>query len=161
MSHTVITKRRFGIGELLLVDDEPTEALLAKEALRASGARLSMTVVSGGKEALSWLSDRADKGGTSHLILVLLDLNMPDWDGEATLQHIRLDPKTSLIPVMCLSTSDNEREVERAYRAGANGYVRKPFKLEDYTKFFASLDGFWGDYVVPPTWPLSKPFNTI
>ncbi len=158
MSHTVAeVAGRSGIRELLLVDDEPADALLAKEALRASGAQLSMNIVSSGQAAVSWLSKRADNGGAAKLILVLLDLNMPVWDGEVTLKHIRRDPKICLTPVVFLTTSNNERDVERAYGAGANGYVCKPLNFADFTKFFASLDSFWADYIVPPKGPPREP----
>jgi len=133
--------------ELLLVDNEPGETLLAKEALRASGAQFVMTTVASGWEALSWLSERADRVSGAEPVLVLLDLNMPVWDGETTLKHIRSDPKIAKMPVVILTTSNSEPDVDRAHNAGANGYVWKPLNFADFTKFFAELDTFWFDHI--------------
>jgi len=157
VSLTVAKQSRSGIRELLLVDDEPADALLAKEALRVSGAQLTMSVVSSGQAAVSWLSKRADLGDAPQFILVLLDLNMPVWDGEATLKQIRSDPKICLTPVVILTTSNNERDMKRAYEAGAYGYVCKPLNFPDFTKFFANLDSSWGHYLAPQKAPLSEP----
>lgn len=139
-----------GMRQLLLVDDEPGEATLAKEALLASGAQFSMSIVSSGQAAISWLHERAAQSGDKQPVLVLLDLNMPGWDGETTLKRIRSDPKISLTPVVILTTSNREQDQQRVHSAGADSYVWKPLNFPDFTKFFVRLDSFWFDHIAAP-----------
>jgi CheY-like chemotaxis protein len=147
VNDTIADVSTTGLRQLLLVDDEPAEALLAKQALQASGAQFSMSIVSSGQEALSWLHERAARAAELKPVLVLLDLNMPGWDGETTLKRIRSDPKIGQTPVVILTTSDREQDQERVHGAGANGYVWKPLNFPDFTQFFARLDNFWFDHI--------------
>jgi two-component system response regulator len=133
--------------ELLLVDDSVADVRLAREALRESHAKFSMTVVNSGQQALAWLVNRAEHEPDAVPVLVLLDMNMPKWDGEATLRHIRNHERVRSTPVVFL-TCNYEPDTKRADAAGANAYVWKPDTLEGLTKFFESLDSFWYEHLV-------------
>lgn len=136
--------------DVLLVDDNPADITLATRALKVSGAPISVIAAKSGKEALQVLQQRAQADPTARSMLVLLDLNMPDWDGAATLGHIRSDPDVALTPVLVLTTSSTDRDIKRCYAAGANGYVVKPVDFSDLTRFFQSLHSFWKSHVSHP-----------
>ncbi|HKY92206.1 MAG TPA: response regulator [Nevskiaceae bacterium] len=133
--------------ELLLVDDSPADVRLAREALRESHAKFSMTVINGGEQALAWLVNRAEHDPDAAPVLVLLDMNMPKWDGETTLRNIRGHAKVKSTPVVFL-TCNYEPDTKRVDAVGANAYVWKPDTLSGLTKFFASLDSFWYEHLV-------------
>lgn len=136
-----------GMRELLLVDDSVADVRLAREALRESNAKFSMTVVNSGQQALTWLVHRAQHEPDAEPVLVLLDMNMPQWDGEATLRHIRNHEKVRGTPVVFL-TCNYEPDTQRVNAVGANAYVWKPDTLSGLTKFFESLDSFWYEHLV-------------
>lgn len=150
MSITVATGPRAGMREILLVDERPCDPRLIEEALRASGARLVVTVVRTGGEALEAMAAHASVATLAQPLLVLLDLEMPVWNGEAALGHVRRAHDAGSMPVVLYSRACRERDVERAYAAGANGYICKPVSLAEFVEFFQSLDRFWIDYVTPP-----------
>lgn len=135
------------LRELLLVDDSAADVRLAREALRESHAPFAMTVMNSGPAALAWLMARAEHDAGDRPVLVLLDMNMPGWDGVTTLKQIRKQAKVSDTPVVFL-TCNYEPDPKRADAAGANAYVWKPDTLAGLTKFFESLDSFWYEHLV-------------
>lgn len=143
--------------EILLVDDTAGEIKLAELALQESGAFIALTVAHSGKEAVDILKARVEQGQNPRSCLVLLDLNMRGWDGEETLSRIRRDPAICLTPVVILTTSASETDIERTYGAGANGYVVKPLNFEMLVEFFRNLDRFWGQFIRQPKVPPKKP----
>lgn len=143
--------------EILLVDDTPGEIRLAKLALQESGAFISLNVAHSGEEALTILKSRVEKGENPHSCLVLLDLNMRGWDGEETLSRIRREPSICLTPVVILTTSASEADIERTYGAGANGYVVKPLSFETLVEFFRNLERFWAQFIRQPKVPPKHP----
>jgi len=143
--------------EILLVDDTLGEIKLAELALKESGAFVALTVAHSGEEALAILKRRVDKGQNPRSCLVLLDLNMRGWDGEETLSQIRCDPSICLTPVVMLTTSSAEGDIERTYGAGANGYVVKPLNYEMMVEFFRNLDRFWAQFIRQPKVPPKNP----
>jgi CheY-like chemotaxis protein len=134
------------VRDILLVDDSESESLLARAALRKSGARFQLSTVSNGRDAISWLCARKARGEGLGPILVLLDMRMPDWDGLRTLDEIRRHPIIGKTPVVFL-TSLETPDVEPLYEAGVNAYVVKPASLPGLVKFFADRHGFWYDHI--------------
>ncbi|MEK6806830.1 MAG: response regulator [Pseudomonadota bacterium] len=134
--------------KILLVDDNPADLYIAREALKASGVGLELTALAGGQEALRVLREAAQKTPGEVAMLVLLDLNMPVMDGEATLREIRKDPAIWLTPVVMLTTSSANHDVARCYAAGANAYICKPLLFNGMTQLFTDLDRFWSSHVL-------------
>src|SRR4051812_9421492 len=112
--------------EILLVEDSPTDRLLALDALGRSNVINSVHVVENGVDALDYLRRQGKFKDARRPDLVLLDLNLPRKDGREVLAEIKSDPRLKPIPVIVLSTSGSDEDVAGAYGHHANGYIRKP-----------------------------------
>lgn len=130
---------------LLVVEDNQTDVLLLKEALRAAGHRGEAHVAADGEEAMSHL-----RGPGRLPDLVLLDLNLPRKNGREVLAEVKGDPELCSIPVIVLTSSGAAPDIAFAYQHHANAYVRKPLGLERLTAFAAALMDFWNAHVTPP-----------
>src|SRR5262245_52606805 len=120
---------------ILLVEDNPDDEELALVALQERGVADQVVVVRDGVEVLDYLFATGTHEGRDSSVLpslILLDLNLPKLDGLEVLRRLRADERTQLVPVVVLSTSNEERDLISAYRLGANSYVRKPV---DFTRF--------------------------
>jgi len=137
------------LAEILLVEDDPADALLMRRALTQSRLSLNLTWVEDGEEALDYLRDPG-RNGAVRPDLVLLDLNMPKKSGHVVLAEIREDPKLTDLPVVILTTSQAEEDVARSYALHANAYIAKPVGLPGFLKVVESIDGFWFSVVVLP-----------
>lgn len=125
---------------VLLVEDNPGDVRLAKEALSEIGAAVSLTVATSGVEALAALRG---EGSDPLPHLVLLDINLPDTDGGAILSEIKSDECLRRIPVVVLTTSDQSSDVERMYDNHANAYVTKPDTVSEFITTIDHLVSFW------------------
>jgi two-component system, response regulator len=113
---------------ILFVDDKPINAELFSVLLRKHGYTNEIVTASDGIEALDFLLGRGDHASRDVSVkprLILLDLNMPRMDGLETLQRLRADERTKLLPIVMLTASDNSTDQAEAYRSGVNGYVDK------------------------------------
>ncbi len=137
------------LAKILLVEDDPADALLMRRALAQSRLSLNLTWVEDGEEALEYLRDPV-RSGAGRPDLVLLDLNMPKKSGHVVLAEIRQDPKLTDLPVVILTTSQAEEDVARSYALHANAYIAKPVGLPGFLKVVESIDGFWFSVVVLP-----------
>ena len=137
------------LAEILLVEDDPADALLMRRALAQSRLSLNLTWVEDGEEALDYLRDPVHSGA-GRPDLVLLDLNMPKKSGHVVLAEIRQDPTLTDLPVVILTTSQAEEDVARSYALHANAYIAKPVGLPGFLKVVESIDGFWFSVVVLP-----------
>jgi two-component system response regulator len=137
--------------EILLVEDSPSDAELAVEALREAKVEHELAVVTDGVEAMAYLRQEGEYAGASHPDLVLLDLNLPRKDGREVLMEIRAAADLKQIPVAVLTTSRKESDILNAYRLGANCYITKPVLLEEFLKVMSALESFWLTIVqLPP-----------
>ncbi len=128
--------------KILVVEDNPGDVNLLKEAFRELHSRAIISVASDGEECLRILLS-AEKSPASYPDLILLDLNLPTVSGYDVLRQIKTDAKTRHIPVIVLSSSRTEQEVERAYGEFANAYVQKPGTLADLLTAARGLKSFW------------------
>lgn len=124
--------------DILLVDDNPHDLELALTALEACGVNEQVTVASGGHEAVALL-----RGMARLPALVLLDLKMPHMDGLAVLDAIRGDRRTRDVPVVMLTTSGEERDVQASYAHGASAYVVKPLDFAQFRETLCTITDFW------------------
>jgi CheY-like chemotaxis protein len=128
---------------LLIVEDNPGDAELARETLSASGRPYDIQVVGDGAEAIDYLRQREPWAGVRRPDLVLLDLNLPRIDGRQVLAEMKGDRGLHAIPVVVLSSSDAERDVASSYELGANCYVTKPVGLDAYQHVVRSVEDYW------------------
>ena len=129
--------------DILLVEDDAGDVLLARKALEKGKICNSVNVASDGIEALEYLRREGKFASASRPDLILLDLNMPRRDGRETLAEIKEDPNLKSIPVVVLTTSDVDRDIVQSYDLQASCYVTKPVNLEQFTKVVRSIKGLW------------------
>jgi len=131
-------------GKILLVEDNPDDAALTMRALKSHNITNEVVVARDGVEALDYLlGPKAGPGILQSLAVVLLDLKLPKLNGLEVLQRIRADERTRLLPVVILTSSDEERDVIDGYRLGANSYVRKPVDFVEFTEAAKQLGLYW------------------
>jgi len=131
-------------GKILLVEDNPDDAALTMRALKSHNITNEVVVARDGVEALDYLlGPKALPAIVQSLAVVLLDLKLPKLNGLEVLQRIRADERTRLLPVVILTSSDEERDVIDGYRLGANSYVRKPVDFVEFTEAAKQLGLYW------------------
>ncbi|MFI2113397.1 response regulator [Streptomyces rubiginosohelvolus] len=129
--------------EVLLVEDDPGDELMTREAFEDNKIRNTLHVVRDGQEALDFLYRRGEYTEAPRPDLVLLDLNLPKYDGRQVLEQIKSDPALSLIPVVVLTTSSAEEDILRSYKLHANAYVTKPVDLDQFIAAVRQIDEFF------------------
>ncbi|MEU0303172.1 response regulator [Streptomyces sp. NPDC006175] len=136
--------------EVLLVEDDPGDELMTREAFEDNKIRNTLHVVRDGQEALDFLYRQGEYGDAPRPDLVLLDLNLPKYDGRQVLERIKTDPELALIPVVVLTTSSAEEDILRSYKLHANAYVTKPVDLEQFIGAVRQIDDFFVSVVRLP-----------
>ena len=138
--------------EILLVEDNPGDVRLTKEALKEGTVYNNLHWVKDGVEALDFLHKRGKHKDAPKPDIILLDLNLPKKDGREVLAVIKKDNVLKHIPVVVLTTSEAEEDVLKSYELHANCYVTKPVDLEKFIHVVQSIDRFWLTVVtLPPT----------
>lgn len=128
---------------ILLVEDDPAHARLFQEAMRERGHHAIIDVAADGEEALSRLCSGSPEKAVDCPNFIVLDCNLPRYNGWEVLEAVKRDPKLRRIPVMVLTTSDAPRDVERAYDLHANCYVKKPLDLDEFFEAVRVCERFW------------------
>jgi CheY-like chemotaxis protein len=144
----MVTEGRMANKSVLLVEDNPDDVTLMLRALRRANlaSEDQVAVARDGVEALEYLSGTGpDAHGDAEGLpaVVLLDLKLPKVNGLEVLRHVRADQKTKLIPVVIVTSSDEEHDVIEGYRLGANSYVRKPEDFDQFTEAVRQLGVYW------------------
>ena len=137
---------RFEQVEILLVEDNPEDAELTLRALRKRNLANHMHWVRDGEEALDYLFCRkqyAGRDATRPPKLVLLDIKMPKVDGIEVLRQLKADAVLRSIPVVVMTSSNEERDVLQSYRLGANSYIVKPVAFDSFLETVAKIDLYW------------------
>lgn len=137
--------------QILLVEDDPGDVLITREAFAENKVRNKLDVVSDGDAALAYLRRQGDFAAVPRPDLVLLDLNLPRKDGHEVLAEIKSDPDLQRIPVVILTTSDAEEDILRSYNLHANAYVTKPVDFERFLAVVRQIDEFFVTVVRLPT----------
>jgi two-component system, chemotaxis family, response regulator Rcp1 len=137
--------------EILLVEDNPGDVRLTREALQEGKVRNNLYVAPDGVEALRFLRREGEHHGAVRPDLILLDLNLPRKDGREVLEEIKRDASLRSIPVVVLTTSQAEQDICRAYALHANCYVTKPVDLDQFITVVQTIENFWFTIVkLPP-----------
>lgn len=128
---------------MLLVEDNPDDEALALRALRKHNIANDIVVARDGVEALECIFGQGSYKGAPLPDVVLLDLKLPKLDGLEVLKRIRAEPKTRHLPVVILTTSNEQADLSRSYELGANSYVRKPVNYEEFLEAARQLGLYW------------------
>ncbi len=129
--------------EVLLVEDDPGDVMMTREAFQDYKLQNQLHVVSDGAEAMKFLRQEGEYAGRPRPDLVLLDLNLPRMDGRQVLEAIKSDSELASIPVVVLTTSENEDDVLRSYSLHANAYVTKPVDFARFIEVIRQIDDFF------------------
>lgn len=136
---------------VLLVEDDPGDVLLIREAFAEQKVGNVLSVVSDGVEAMRFVRGEGEYAGRERPDLVLLDLNLPRKSGAEVLAEIKGDPELSMIPVIVLTTSEAEEDVLHSYKMHANAYITKPVDFERFREIVHQIDDFFiGIVKLPP-----------
>jgi CheY-like chemotaxis protein len=139
------------LASILLVEDDPGDVMLIRDALAEHKVGNTVSVVSDGVEAMEFVRGEGSYAGVERPDLVLLDLNLPRKSGAEVLAEIKGDPALSMIPVIVLTTSDSEEDVVRSYQRHANAYITKPLDFERFREIVHKIDDFFIGLVRLPT----------
>ena len=129
--------------EILLVEDNPGDSRLAKEALKESKLKNNLYVAEDGVEAMNFLYKTGKYSKMPRPDLIILDLNLPKKDGREVLSEIKNDDNLKRIPVVILTISKAEEDILKTYNLHANCYVTKPLDLDQFMKVVRSIEDFW------------------
>src|SRR5262245_10759028 len=138
---------------ILLVEDSPEDYEVTVRAFRKANLVNPVVRCQDGEEALEYLFQRgryADSARFPRPGLILLDLNLPGTDGRQVLAQIKSDAQLRTIPVIVLTTSADERDIESCYRSGANSYIQKPVSLEAFLRAVQLLKSYWFEVAILP-----------
>jgi two-component system, response regulator len=140
--------------EILLVEDNPDDVRLALHALNKNHLANWVEVVRDGEAALDFLLGQgayANRNANVHPKVVLLDLKLPKVDGLEVLRYMKNNPKLKSIPVVILTSSDQENDIIQSYQMGVNSYIRKPVDFEQFVEAIRTLGYYWLILNEPPT----------
>ena len=129
--------------DILLVEDDPGDVLITREAFEHYKIRNSLHVVSDGEQALRFMRQEAEYADVPRPGLILLDLNLPRRDGLQVLAELKADPELRVIPVVILTTSQSEEDILRSYSLHANAFVSKPVDVERFMDVIRQIDSFF------------------
>lgn len=144
------TSKNVRPAQILLVEDNPGDVGLTIEALKEAKVLNKLTVVKDGMEALSLLRRQGPYARAARPDLILLDLNLPKKDGREVLAEIKADDNLKRIPVVILTTSEDEQDVLKSYNFHANCYIVKPLDLDRFITVVKTIEDFWLRTVVLP-----------
>lgn len=128
---------------ILLVEDNEGDIILTLDAFEESKVKTEISVVKTGKEALDFLFKRGDFENSKKPDLILLDINIPIYNGHEVLKRIKNDNVLKKIPVIILTTSSNQKDIDKAYENHSNSYVKKPLSMEEFLEAILKIEAFW------------------
>lgn len=142
--------RKKGVVEILLVEDNPGDVRLIEEAFKEGKIKNHINIVEDGVEAIAYLRKEGQYSDAVRPDLILLDLNLPKMDGREVLKIIKYDNELKRIPIVILSTSDAEEDINNTYNTHANCFITKPVDLYDFIHVVRFIEDFWFTIVKLP-----------
>jgi CheY-like chemotaxis protein len=137
--------------DILLVEDDPGDELITREAFEHNKLKNRLHVAHDGEEGLNYLYKRGQFADAPRPDLILLDLNLPKYDGRQLLEKVKSDPDLARIPIVVLTTSAAEEDILKSYKLHANAYVTKPVDLDQFMKAVRQIDEFFVQVVRLPS----------
>ena len=137
--------------EILLVEDSPSDAKLTAKTFSKAKVLNNLHIVEDGVQAIEFLRQEGNYADAPYPDLILLDLNLPRKDGREVLVEIKKDPNLSRIPVVVLTTSEDEKDILASYNLHANCYITKPVTLKQFLQVVQLIENFWLTLVKLPT----------
>lgn len=136
---------------IVMVEDDEGHARLIEKNVRRAGVNNEIIPFTNGTEALDFIlgKDRSGTASIDHYLLILLDLNLPDMSGTDILEKVKSNPHTRRLPVVILTTTDDEREIQRCYDLGANVYITKPVDYDNFANAIRQLGLFFSVMQIP------------
>jgi CheY-like chemotaxis protein len=131
------------LAHILFVEDNEGDILLTQEAFEACKLKTEISIVRNGQEALDFLFKRGDYVNSKKPDLILLDINIPMFNGHEVLSQIKVDKTLKKIPVIILTTSSNQKDIDEAYKNHCNSYVKKPLDIKDFFDAILKIEEFW------------------
>ena len=142
----IMDKREPGLAVVLLVEDNPADQQLTIRAFQKGHVNTNLQITGDGVEAMEYLRGEGkyhDREIYPVPDLILLDINMPRKDGKQVLKEIREDKALKLVPVVMLTTSDQEKDIIDSYNLGVNAYISKPVRINEFMEVVHKLEDFW------------------
>ncbi len=142
----IMDKKNSDLVVVLLVEDNPADQQLTIRAFKKGRVNINLQIANDGVEAMEYLNGvgkYADRKSYPIPDLVLLDINMPRMDGKQVLKEIKTDINLKIIPVIMLTTSDQEKDIIDSYNLGVNAYISKPVRINDFMDVVHKLEDFW------------------
>ncbi|MEB2778299.1 response regulator [Algoriphagus sp. D3-2-R+10] len=131
------------LAHILLVEDNEGDILLTLEAFEESKVVTQVSVARNGQEALDFLYQKGEFSNAHRPDIILLDINIPIFNGLEVLEDIKQDESLKKIPVIMLTTSSNQKDIEKAYKNYCNSYVKKPLEMEEFMEAVLKIEEFW------------------
>jgi CheY-like chemotaxis protein len=128
---------------ILLVEDNEGDILLTLDAFEESKVKTEISVARNGQEALNFLKKKGEFSDAKKPDLILLDINIPIFSGHEVLKEVKKDGDLKKIPVIILTTSSNQKDIEKAYANYCNSYIQKPLDMEEFLKAVVKIEEFW------------------
>jgi CheY-like chemotaxis protein len=136
-------KQKNNLAHILLVEDNEGDILLTMEAFEECKVKTEISVAKNGQEALDFLFKRGTFSDAKRPDLILLDINIPIFNGHEVLKQIKADLKLKKIPVIMLTTSSNQKDLNDAYENHCNSYVKKPLEISEFLTAILKIEEFW------------------
>ncbi|MEQ9548144.1 response regulator [Coleofasciculus sp. G2-EDA-02] len=137
------SRYRFRPIQILLVEDSPSDANLIRISFKQAKIANTLHWVEDGETALEYLLQQGDYENTPRPDLIVLDLNLPGMDGQEVLTSVKSDPTLKRIPVIVLTTSEDEEDILKSYELNANCYITKPIDIQQFMRMVQLLEEFW------------------
>ena len=141
-------------AKVVVADDDQSAVELLREAFERSALTCQLEAVFSGQQLLDYLRNEETRQN-ERPSLILLDLNMPGKDGRQTLSEIKADPDLKDIPIIIMTSSELEEDIERSYQSGVNAYLKKPNVFADLVRMTSAIKEFWFDCATLPQHPFS------
>jgi CheY-like chemotaxis protein len=135
--------KNFKPAHILLVEDNEGDVILTLEAFEESKVNTEISVVRNGQEALDFLFNKGAYKDVKKPDLILLDINIPIFNGQEVLKQIKADAVLKKIPVVMLTTSSNQKDIDMAYENHSNSYVKKPLDMDEFLEAILKIEEFW------------------
>ena len=138
-----MSNQKTNLAHILLVEDNEGDVLLTLEAFEEFKVKTKISVVKNGQDALDFVFQRGEFANVKKPDLILLDINIPIFNGHEVLRQIKTDPNLKKIPVIMLTTSSNQDDLDKAYENHCNSYIKKPIDINEFLIAILKIEEFW------------------